>query len=510
MSEMDKQTNGKRPSKMVVGIGLAAMLVVGGGIGTGFYLHSDASTPESKSETKVKQASNDQKKPRKSSKDKSSKKDHANKDDILGTILGKQETENSQVAAILDGPAQTSKEKTMQARTVALAAMANLPTELPATTLEKPATTSPGNTDLRVVEDPIKPIVPDNPNVVPGGDIPLVPEPVVPTPTPIPDEVPPTPNPTPANTAPQLMADNQVIHIGGHFNPYDYVSASDAEDGDLTSSVQVISNNVNPDKEGVYSVTYRVTDSGGKTAERSITIEIINDAPVLHVDDSQLSVGDNFNPMKGVSASDTEDGDVTSRVEVIQNNVDTTKAGTYQVTYQVTDSYGKATTKTIQVTVMNDNPVIVASDQEIMVGDTFQPLAGVTASDKQDGDLTSKIQVQSNDVDTTKAGTYHVTYTVEDLNGAKTEKTVTITVKEENQAPEIRMDTNTIHLHVGDQPDWMVGVTAMDKEDGNLTNKVTVDVSKVNLTTPGNYTVTYQVTDSKGATTTKEVTVIVE
>ena len=65
------------------------------------------------------------------------------------------------------------------------------------------------------------------------------------------------------------------------------------------------------------------------------------------------------------------------------------------------------------------------------VGDTFNPLANVTATDKEDGTITlTKDNIIANDVDTSKAGTYHVTYKVTDKNGASSEKTITVTVKE--------------------------------------------------------------------------------
>jgi hypothetical protein len=45
----------------------------------------------------------------------------------------------------------------------------------------------------------------------------------------------------------------------------------------------------------------------------------------------------------GASASDKEDGDVTSRI-VVTNNVNTTVLGTYTITYNVSDSSGNAAT----------------------------------------------------------------------------------------------------------------------------------------------------------------------
>ena len=73
---------------------------------------------------------------------------------------------------------------------------------------------------------------------------------------------------------------------------------------------------------------------------------------------------------------------------------------------------------------------------------------GATANDKKDGDLTSKITT-SGKVDTTKAGTYKITYTVEDSSKNKASITRTVTVKgnstpERNETNETTNTTNTI------------------------------------------------------------------
>lgn len=76
----------------------------------------------------------------------------------------------------------------------------------------------------------------------------------------------------------------------------------------------------------------------------------------------------------------------------------------------------------------NEAPVITAKDLSIYVGDKFEAKLEVTANDKEDGDLTSSIKVTSNNVDTSKAGKYSVTYEVTDLEGLTTTKTITVTV----------------------------------------------------------------------------------
>lgn len=474
-------------NKKVV-IALASVGLVGS-IGTGvFFAYNDNASEKvgHQAEEKVKSVSKS-KLDRILGEDNSKKKE--SKKDVLQGILTKEKEKSDQFAAIIDSK---DGSKTLSSGEVALAVINTLPSDTKTTVktnqpVDKPILIPAVNTPTPTPE-PEPPIVPiDNTD---DDDV------IIP--------------PVDSNHVPFIYAENQTIHIGSNFNPYRYATAMDEEDGDLTSSVQVVSNNVNPDKEGSYSVTYKVTDSAGKVVERTISIEVVNDAPVLHVANRELSVGDTFNPLESVSAYDTEDGDISSRIQVTENNVNNQVPGIYSVTYKVTDSFGKSTTETIQVQVVNDKPTISASNKELSVGDTFDPMDGVRANDKQDGDLTSVIRVQANDVDTTKAGTYHVTYVVEDSAGAVTEKTVVITVKEKNTAPEIQMNTETINLNVGANPDWKVGVTASDQEDGDITNAITVNATDVNLTVPGNYIVIYQVTDSGGLTTTKEVAVTVE
>lgn len=90
------------------------------------------------------------------------------------------------------------------------------------------------------------------------------------------------------------------------------------------------------------------------------TIEITNikvneNAPVIHAKDQTIPLNSQFDPMKDVTATDIEDGDLTDRIKVVLNDVNTKKAGQYKVGYQVTDLAKKTTTKYITVTVVDKN-----------------------------------------------------------------------------------------------------------------------------------------------------------
>ena len=183
----------------------------------------------------------------------------------------------------------------------------------------------------------------------------------------------------------------------------------------------------------------------------------MNAAPVITATDKIIEVGDTFDPMADVTATDEEDGNLTDKIEIKKNDVDTTKPGKYEVTYKVTDSKGASRTKTITVTVnpkmetLNEAPTIDVTDKEITVGDKFDPKDGVTAKDKEDGNLTDKIEILKNTVNPSKPGVYEVTYKVTDSKGASCTKTIKVTVKEKAPAPsKDNNKTTTVAPKTGD------------------------------------------------------------
>lgn len=328
----------------------------------------------------------------------------------------------------------------------------------------------------------------------------------------------------PLNAAPIIEAEDKTLTVGDAFDPMADVTATDAEDGNLTDKIEILNNEVDTTKPGKYEVTYKVTDSKGASYTKTITVtvnpkmEVLNAIPTIKAEDKTLTVGDTFDPKADVTAEDVEDGNLTDKIEVLKNEVDTTKAGKYEVTYKVTDSKGASRTKTITVTVnpkmepLNEAPTIDVTDKEITVGDKFDPKDGVTAKDKEDGNLTDKIEILKNTVDPSKPGVYEVTYKVTDNQGATCTKTIAVTVNPKmevlNEAPTIDAADKTIT--VGDTFDPKAGVTAKDAEDGDLTDKIEVVKNTVDTKKAGKYEVTYKVTDSDGATRTKTIKVTVK
>jgi hypothetical protein len=202
-------------------------------------------------------------------------------------------------------------------------------------------------------------------------------------------------------------------------------TATDNVDGDLTSSIVVGGDVVNTSLVGSYTVTYNVSDAAGNAATevtRTVNVNADTTPPVITLIGAStinLNVGDAYNEL-GATATDNFDGDISANI-VITGSVNTSNAGTYFVNYNVSDSSGNVAaqvTRTVNVNADTTPPVITligSSTINLTVGDTYTD-QGATATDNLDGDLTSSIVVVNN-VNTSLANSYAVTYNVSDAAG---------------------------------------------------------------------------------------------
>ena len=223
------------------------------------------------------------------------------------------------------------------------------------------------------------------------------------------------------------------LEQGTAFNPATGVTATDAEDGDLTASIVISGDTVDVNTVGSYLVTYTVTDSAGVevSVDRVITIneEFVNNVPAIAgAGNVVIALGATFDPAAGVTATDFEDGDITTEI-VITGTVNTSVAGSYDLTYTITDS-NDARIQVSRTVVVNTLPEITGvEDALIYLEDDFVLLDGVTATDAEDGDLTTEIMV-SGTVNNLVTGSYTVTYTVYDSDGFMVQVTRVVTVDE--------------------------------------------------------------------------------
>ncbi|MCB5950897.1 DUF5011 domain-containing protein [Enterococcus sp. BWT-B8] len=313
----------------------------------------------------------------------------------------------------------------------------------------------------------------------------------------------------------------KTIRLGKAFNPLEGVYAFDNVDGNISSKIVVTSNNVNinVENETPYTVTYSVENSAGKVTTATTDVYVVDDSyyGMLDVSISDFTVaqnGDFITEIKNRIVVKNPDGSITDPSEYhlyTSGSAGGGDVGDYQLSVVVESlKYGTFAETTVNIKVIKGIS-LEASDRTVFLGDTFNPLEGVTANEiKADG---STVTLGAYDgasdkgiavygtVDTTTPGDYPITYSAKTASGVVERKTVTITVA----ASIVTITAEDVTIMQGEAFDPLAYASATDEKDGTLA--VTVTANDVDASTTGTYNVTYAATNSYGTTETKTITV---
>lgn len=80
---------------------------------------------------------------------------------------------------------------------------------------------------------------------------------------------------------PYFEGKSQNIMLNSHFDPYEYIKASDNLEGDITDKVMIEFNNVNPCVEGLYKVIYSVYDQFGNFTIKELYFNVTTPHAVI-------------------------------------------------------------------------------------------------------------------------------------------------------------------------------------------------------------------------------------
>ena len=162
-----------------------------------------------------------------------------------------------------------------------------------------------------------------------------------------------------------LVTDPDAFTLPGQAYQEEGYTAYDNCDGDITDRVQ----RTVTDTEVIYTVT---DNAGNRTEVRRTIVYKDPELPVLTLTgdkEIKLTAGATFTE-PGYTATDNVDGDLTAKV-VVTGSVDVHKAGTYTLTYTVTDSFGNTVSATRTVTVEAIQPPEVVNPGSKIVYLTF-------------------------------------------------------------------------------------------------------------------------------------------
>ena len=133
-------------------------------------------------------------------------------------------------------------------------------------------------------------------------------------------------------------------------------TATDNVDADITASIATV-NPVNANTVGTYTITYNVSDAAGNAATevaRTVVVAADTTLPIITLTGNSIVnvvLGPTYTDM-GATATDNVDGDITASIATV-NPVDVNTAGTYTITYNVTDAAGNVAlevSRTVNVT----------------------------------------------------------------------------------------------------------------------------------------------------------------
>ncbi len=234
---------------------------------------------------------------------------------------------------------------------------------------------------------------------------------------------------------------NATKMVEVHSNYADeWATAQDKEDGDISSKIETI-NPVDTSKIGTYEIKYNVQDSSDNTAKKVKRIVKVVDTtkPEITLNGSEILEVFKNAKYSELSANCADNYDKKCEVKIF-GKVNTTKIGEYKITYIATDTSGNTSTKTRTAKVVSgDNPIITLkwqNPQKLFLWDTYKEL-GAIAQDKEDGEITKNISIDTSAVNFQKGGTYEITYTIKDGTGniASVKRTLKILPKPVKKNP---------------------------------------------------------------------------
>ena len=239
--------------------------------------------------------------------------------------------------------------------------------------------------------------------------------------------------------------------------------------------------------------------------------EIVSDREVLEIPceytQEQL--------MEGLTATDQEDGDLTSRI-VAGSFSRFIEPGLYNLTYVVFDSANQPASLTRQVRFTDyHSPRFTLTESLVFTegeGSYNELMARLGAQDQLDGDLTDWITQTDTDVNYQRAGSYTTTLEMSNSLGDTVTQDLPIhVVAAEGHSLEIILNTGIVYIDQGGGIDAGYYIEELlDNQGNSMDTSLISSESNVAPQTPGCYEIHYQAEDGQGNSGETWLTVIVE
>ena len=282
-----------------------------------------------------------------------------------------------------------------------------------------------------------------------------------------------------------------TLKLKEEFNPMDYIKVLDYEGNDITSKVEAV-HNVDTSKKGVYQVKYTVNDED-VVAEKIVEVEVVSDYDYLS-DEEWTSVKTEWGtPRRNSSIK----GRVNGELKEFEKGFGIHANGT--ITYDLSDkdydNFEALLGVDLGIEAQNNSSIkfeIIGDDKVLATTDVLKHadnMVYINVPVKGVKELVIKV---------TDAGNKNTS----DHSVIANPKLTTNNAKPKLTIPK------SVSTKVGEVIDLNEKYSAIDAEDGDITDKVQV-TGKVNFNKTGKYPITYTVIDNDGNEVVKTRTIAV-
>ncbi|MBU1169731.1 MAG: PKD domain-containing protein, partial [Proteobacteria bacterium] len=305
---------------------------------------------------------------------------------------------------------------------------------------------------------------------------------------------------------------------------------------------------------GSYTVTYTVRDNDGDTSSDTVLVTVnaayvdVNPTASITSPSANVSItaGGSVNFQASVSSGNAPlthawnfgTGGPSARTVEDPGSVTFTKAGSYTVTYTVTDNDGDTSSDSVVVTVnaayVDVNPTASitspSANVSITAGGSVNFQASVSSGNAPlthawnfgTGGPSARTVEDPGSVTFPTAGSYTVTYTVRDNDGDTSSDSVVVTVNaayvDVKPTASITSPSTNVSIIPGGTVNFQASVSsgnaplthAWNFGTGGPSAQTVEDPGSVTFPTAGSYTITYTVTDKDGDTSSDTVLVTVK
>lgn len=282
-----------------------------------------------------------------------------------------------------------------------------------------------------------------------------------------------------------------TLKLKEEFNPMDYIKVLDYEGNDITSKVEAV-HNVDTSKKGVYQVKYTVNDED-VVAEKIVEVEVVSDYDYLS-DEEWTSVKTEWGtPRRNSSIK----GRVNGELKEFEKGFGIHANGT--ITYDLSDkdydNFEALLGVDLGIEAQNNSSIkfeVIGDDKVLATTDVLKHadnMVYINVPVKGVKELVIKV---------TDAG---------DRNTSDHSVIANPKLTTNNAKPKLTIP-KSVSTKVGEVIDLNEKYSAIDAEDGDITDKVQV-TGKVNFNKTGKYPITYTVIDNDGNEVVKTRTIAV-